>query len=91
MKQFLEKGREIPYLIVANLLVLISMKGYPITYSTLAFSTFFLGGAFQFMLAITGCAMRRKLDLNGLVKGILMILLGAGLFCVRKMGYLVIG
>jgi len=67
------------------------MKGYPITYSTLAFSTIFLGGTFQFLLEIAGGITRKKLDLTGLIKGILMILLGAGLFCVRKMGYLVIG
>ncbi len=84
-------GVLIPYLCVANAFVFVSLLGYPLTCSTLAFTVMLFGGMFQLLNSIMGSVKRKKLVVSELVIAILMIMLGFGLFNARRMGFIIIG
>ncbi len=84
-------GVLIPYLCVANAFVFVSLLGYPLTCSTLAFIVMLYGGMLQLPISIMGSIKRKKLAVSELVVSILMMMLGLSLFCARRMGFIIIG
>lgn len=81
----------IPYLCVANLLMLVCMFGHALTLSTLVFSTTLFGGMTQLLMSFVISVRRRKLAVPEMVVAALMIMLGLALFTARKEGWLIVG